>query len=114
MLCLLVFMDDVREAISIADIGFVLSKHEALSIACREMMAMGKPVLISDCGGLLENIDNNKNGWVVQKGSINQILEFLQKLNKLDLDYFSQSANKKAIQEFGLKHFIDKTLEIYS
>lgn len=109
------FMDDVREAVSIADIGFVLSIGvETISFACREMMAMGKPVLVSDYAGLSENIDNNQDGWIIQQKSTSQIQEFLQKIKELDLDQSSNSANKKAKQEFGLKHFIGKTLEIYS
>ena len=94
--------------------GFVLSVGvETISFACREMMAMGKPVLVSDYAGLSENIDNNQDGWIVQKRSINQILEFLQKIDKLNLTQFSQSANKKARQEFGLDKFINKTIQVY-
>ena len=108
------FMDDVREAVSIADIGFVLSIGvETISFACREMMAMGKPVLVSNYAGLPENIDNNQNGWIVEKKSASQIQKFLQKIESLDLSEFSNSANKKSKQEFGLKRFINKTIEIY-
>jgi glycosyltransferase involved in cell wall biosynthesis len=109
------FMDDVREAISIADIGFVLSIGvETISFACREMMTMGKPVLVSDYAGLSENINNNQDGWIVKQKSTIQTQNFLQRVERLDLNQFSQSANKKSKQEFGLKIFIDKTLEIYS
>jgi len=107
------FINDVRKVISIADVGFVLSKYEALSIACREMMAMGKPVLVSNVGGLPENINNNQNGWVVQQGSNNQIQEFLQRVDGLDLSNFSKSAIQKAEREFGLKYFFDKTIKLY-
>ena len=108
------FMDDIREAVSIADIGFVLSIGvETISFACREMMAMGRPVLVSDYAGLSENIDNNQDGWVVVQKSVSQIQKFLQKIKRLDLIEFSNSANKKSKQEFGLKHFINKTIEIY-
>jgi glycosyltransferase involved in cell wall biosynthesis len=77
-------------------------------------MAMGKPVLVSDYAGLSENIDNNQDGWVVKQKSTSQTQKFLQRIEELDLSEFSNSANKKSKQEFGLKHFIDKTLEIYS
>ncbi len=109
------FMDDVRGAVSIADIGFVLSIGvETISFACREMMAMGKPVLVSDYAGLSENIDNNQDGWVVKQKSTSQTQKFLQRIEELDLSEFSNSANKKSKQEFGLKYFLDKTLEVYS
>ncbi|HIF36127.1 MAG TPA: glycosyltransferase family 1 protein [Candidatus Thioglobus sp.] len=109
------FINDVREVISIADVGFVLSpQYEALSIACREMMSMGKPVLISNVGGLPENINNNQNGWIVEQGSIDQIQEFLQRAKELDLCEFSNSAIQKAKKEFGLDNFIQATLDAYS
>jgi glycosyltransferase involved in cell wall biosynthesis len=77
------------------------------------MMAMGKPVLVSNVGGLPENINNNQNGWVVQQGSSNQIQEFLQRVDGLDLSHFSKSAIQKAEREFGLKYFFDKTIKLY-
>ena len=108
------FMDDVREAVSIADIGFVLSIGvETISFACREMMAMGRPVLVSDYAGLPENIDNNQDGWVVEQKSASQIQKFLQKIKRLDLIEFSNSANQKANQDFGLDEFINKTSQVY-
>ncbi len=109
------FVDDVRELISITDIGFVLSQNEALSIACREMMAMGKPVLVSSAGGLPENVNNRINGWVIEQKTTYQIQKFLQKINKLDLELerYSHFANKKAKQEFGLVKFINSTIDIY-
>jgi glycosyltransferase involved in cell wall biosynthesis len=107
-------LDDVMDVISIADIGFVLSQKEALSIACREMMAMGKPVLVSNVGGLPENISNNQDGWIVKQGSIDQIQEFLQRAKELDLCEFSNSAIQKAKKEFGLDDFIQATLDAYS
>jgi len=108
------FMDDVREAVSIADIGFVLSIGvETISFACREMMAMGKPVLVSDYAGLSENINNNQDGWIVEQKSSSQIQKFLQKIEELDLSKLSNSANKKARQNFGLYKFINKTIQVY-
>jgi len=107
------FIDDVREVISIADIGFVLSQYEALSIACREMMAMGKPVLISNVGGLIENINNNQDGWIIKQKSTDEAQEFLQKIEKLDLVNFSKLAIQKSGEKFGLRYFLDKTIELY-
>ena len=108
------FMDDVREVVSIADIGFVLSIGvETISFACREMMSMGKSVLVSNYAGLPENIINNQNGWVVKKKSSNQVHKFLQKINELDLQQYAYMAKQKANQEFGLAKFINSTIDLY-
>lgn len=108
------FVSDVREAISIADIGFVLSIGvETISFACREMMAMGKPTLVSDYAGLSENIDENQKEWIVKQGSAEQIQVFLQQIEGLNLNGLSDSTQQKAKSEFGLEGFLSKTIASY-
>jgi glycosyltransferase involved in cell wall biosynthesis len=58
-------LQDVRPFVAALDIGFVLSHQERISFVCREMMAMGKPALVSDVGGLPGNITPDVDGWVV-------------------------------------------------
>jgi len=108
------FMDDVRKAVSIADIGFVLSIGvETISFACREMMTMGKPILVSDYAGLSENINNNRDGWVVGQQSTSQIKDFLQKVMEIDLDQYSHMASQKSKSQFGLEGFLTDTIKNY-
>ena len=109
------FVDDVRDLISIADFGFVLSTRvETISFACREMMAMGIPVLVSDFAGLPENINHGKDGWIVKNNSVEDIQVFLAILNSIEQKKFSELAYKKAKNEFGIETFITKTLNIYN
>jgi L-malate glycosyltransferase len=108
------FINDVRNLISIADIGFVLSTGvETISFACREMMAMGVPVLVSDYTGLSENIINGRDGWVVNNNSIKEIEIFIKDVVNIDQAKFSGFAYQKAQNEFGLEKFLDKTINIY-
>ena len=108
------FMDDVREVISIADVGFVLSIGvETISFACREMMAMGKPVLASDYAGLPENIIDNQDGWITT-GSANKVYEKLKQIIGFNLDQYADCATQKAKQSFGLENFVRTTTNIYS
>ena len=106
-------INDVRDLISIADVGFVLSKYEALSIACKEMMAMGKPMLISNVGGLPENIDINVNGWSTDPEDIGKLHKLIDSLFSINLEPYSKSAKSKASNNFGLKKFKNKTIEAY-
>ena len=108
------FVNDVRGLISIADFGFVLSTRvETISFACREMMAMGIPVLVSDFAGLPENINHGEDGWVVKNNSVDDIEYFLNLLNSIDQSKFSDLAYQKAKNEFGMEIFINKTSDIY-
>lgn len=106
-------VDDVRDIISIGDIGFVLSTSiETISFACREMMSMGKPTIVSDYAGLHENINHGKNGWKVKKENYIELKDLIISILNSEKSY-SSATRKKANEEFGIKNFIDKTIQVY-
>ena len=108
------YSNDVREIIALGDIGFVLSTNiETISYACREMMSMGKPVLVSDYAGLKENVEHKINGWVTTAGSLEDLRAFLLSFNPEVLEEMSLNAREKACKDFGIKKFLDKTALIY-
>ncbi|MBF0557746.1 MAG: glycosyltransferase family 4 protein [Nitrospirae bacterium] len=108
---------DVREVVSIADVGFVLSYNiETISYACREMMAMGKPVLVSDYAGLPENIDDGINGWTTKTRDIESIYCKVKEIltyEEHNIENFSKTARVKAENEFGLEQFVNNTYACY-
>lgn len=109
-------LDDVRPLISAVDAGFVLSYAvETISFACREMMAMGKPVLVSDYAGLPENIQAGIDGWCVpardRTAIAAAITEMLQ--DPARLAEMGRHARRRAEREFGLDHFIQLTESAY-
>jgi glycosyltransferase involved in cell wall biosynthesis len=108
-------IDDVRPLLSACDVGFVLSYHEALSFACRELMALGLPVLITRVGGLPENLTDEKEGWIVPPKDPGAIAKVL--LRMLDdpqcLQTMGQQARLRAASEFNLKDFVSHTLDVY-
>lgn len=108
------YLDDVRPYISIGDIGFVLSSSvETISYACREMMAMGKPVIVSDYAGLPENITDKVDGWVVNTCNKNELTQILTHINSSEIKALSYSALKRAQKEFGDESLIFKYKKIY-
>jgi len=109
-------LDDVRPAIAAIDVGFVLSYAvETISFACREMMAMGKPVLASDYAGLPENIDPGIDGWIVKTRDIAAIAQALRTIleRRNDLPAMGDAARAKAVREFDLSQFVDGTEAAY-
>ena len=99
------------------DAGFVLSWDvETISFACREMMAMGKPVLVSDYAGLPENIREGRDGWVVparDRGAIAAALHALWSTRDR-LGSMGHEARAHAEACFGLEHFVDATEQAYA
>ena len=110
-------LDDVRPALAAIDAGFVLSWDvETISFACREMMAMGKPVLVSDYAGLPENIRPELDGWLVPPRNHQAMTDCLQRLleQRADLARMGAAARERAQNEFGLDRFVARTEAAYA
>jgi glycosyltransferase involved in cell wall biosynthesis len=98
------------------DVGFVLSSEmETISFACREMMAMGVPVIVSNAGGLAENVYPGLDGWVVPArtpeavaGVLREILAQPQLLGPM-----GRAAREKAVRDFALSRFVADTHAVY-
>ncbi|HEY8683760.1 MAG TPA: glycosyltransferase, partial [Rhodanobacter sp.] len=109
-------LDDVRPAMAAVDAGFVLSWGvETISFACREMMAMGKPVLVSEYAGLPENIRPDVDGWCVPARDPAAICGMLQRLlaQRVNLPAMGIAARRHAEEAFGLPRFIERTEAVY-
>ncbi|VFS47348.1 glycosyltransferase [Budvicia aquatica] len=101
-----------------ADIGFVLSDAvETISFACREMMSAGLPVIVSDFGGLPENITPGMDGWVTPVGDETALAALLLEMSALSptqLTEMKQQARGKAEREFGIESMIAQTHQVYT
>ena len=108
---------DVRPMVAALDAGFVLSWDvETISFACREMMAMGKPVLVSDYAGLPENIRPGEDGWIVPARDRVAIAGALRRLlaERDTLVAMGVAARRHAEVEFGMPRFVDATEAVYA
>ncbi|WP_424625644.1 glycosyltransferase family 4 protein [Achromobacter marplatensis] len=109
-------LEDVGPFLAALDVGFVLSSRlETISFACREMMASGKPVIVSKIGGLTENVTDGRNGWVVPPGSVSSVVKVVSEILK-NRDLVAQmgtDARKTAQREFSLAQFVGRTEEVY-
>ncbi|MGH8055497.1 MAG: glycosyltransferase family 4 protein [Stenotrophomonas sp.] len=109
-------LEDVRPVIAALDAGFVLSHDvETISFACREMMSMGKPVMVTNYAGLPENIRTGEDGWVVpvhghqaMAATLRQMLQDPQALHQM-----GDAARAHALAEFGIEDFVRATEAVY-
>ena len=109
-------LSDSRGMVASLDAGFVLSYDvETISFACREMMAMGKPVLLTRYAGLPENIHEGRDGWLVPVRDREAIAAAVQRLVEQSdaLAAMGVAAREHAVQEFGLPLFVGRTEEAY-
>ncbi len=108
-------LDDVRPALAACDVGFVLSYREALSFACREVMALGLPALVTSAGGLPENVIDGMDGWIVPVRAPEAIAQVLRGI--LDdpgcVARMGAAARERSAREFSLAPFVANTYEVY-
>lgn len=107
---------DVRPFIAAMDVGFVLSyRIDTISFACREMMAMGKPVIVSRHGGLPENITPGVDGWVVASRAPHEVAAVLSHLLQYpgQLSRKGRMAREKSLRQFGIASFVSQTDAVY-
>lgn len=108
---------DVRSVIAAVDAGFVLSWGvETISFACREMMSMGRPVLVSDYAGLPENIRPGQDGWLVPPRDHQAMAQMLRHLLECrhGLPAMGRAARLHAEEAFGLPRFVERTEAVYA
>ncbi len=108
-------IDDVRPVLAGCDAGFVLSYQEALSFACRELMALGLPVLVTRVGGLPENLTDGEQGWIVPVQDPPAIARVLMQIlaNPQQLKSMGHLARARAVDEFNLTDFVANTMSVY-
>ena len=108
-------LDDVRPLLAACDVGFVLSYQEALSFACRELMALGLPVLVTRVGGLPENLTEGEHGWIVAVRDVSGMTEVLRAIaaQPSELPRLGSAARRHAEQWFNLSDFAAQTLAVY-
>lgn len=109
-------LDNVAPVLAALDVGFVMSSRlETISFACREMMAAGKPVIVTRVGGLPENVTEGRNGWVVPPESPASVARTLGDIlaNRGVLHAMGVDARSTALKEFSLATFVGNTERVY-
>jgi glycosyltransferase involved in cell wall biosynthesis len=109
-------IEDVREIISIFDLGVVASVgSETICRVAQEFMAMGKPVVGTFVNAIPEVIKNGVNGFVVEPGNGEALGEAILKLvqDKEERVNLGNRARSSVEEEFSLGRFAQVTEEVY-
>lgn len=108
---------NVESIMNICDIGVLISdkfQGEGISNALLEFMALRKPVIASNNGGNLELVHNKRNGFIIERGSLelkNKILLLLNN-NKLRHD-FGKVSEQIVIDNFTIDKMINSFMREY-
>lgn len=90
--------------------------HENCPYSVLEAMAVGKPVIVSNYGGLPELVNEGENGYICRAFSPDSIRECLDKINNLNEDEYMKmcvSAMEKAKAECDSDKYYEKLMNCY-
>ena len=99
-----------------SDIFLLSSVSEGISNAVLEAMSIGLPVISTDCGGMSEVIEDNKNGFLIPVYCSSSIVEKIQKiysLNEVEKKNLIVNAKQTIIKNHLLNDQIDNFLDLY-
>ncbi|VVE43821.1 glycosyltransferase family 4 protein [Pandoraea anhela] len=108
-------INHVHHLLAVTDVAFVLSYHESLSYACREAMAAGCASLVTNVGGLPENVTPWVDGWIVpprDPQSIAHVLMYIADKPER-LRHMGHMARRKGQHEFDFDDFVAATHAVY-
>ncbi|WP_439151535.1 glycosyltransferase family 4 protein [Winogradskyella sp.] len=107
---------DVLSKIKNSDIYLQTSYNEGFCNAVLEAQALGCLTIASDVGGLKENIEHNKTGWLVypiEKNAFEtKILQVLQ-LPEFDKNIIKEAAQKRVKEKFTLEKQVKDFIDFY-
>lgn len=98
-----------------SDVFIHAAKDEAFGKTITEAMACGVPVVATAVGGILEQIENGKTGFLVSPGEVKQMAQRVNQLleDKVLREYLSQRALKLAREKFDLNSQVEIYLNWY-
>ena len=107
----------VFDKMKTADVFLLPSLEEGIANVAVEAMALGTPVISTDCGGMQELITHKKEGWIVPTYSVeemaNQILEF-SKMHVVEICKVKKNARLKVKKQHAEEQMVEGMLKLYS
>lgn len=107
--------DEVDKYHKMLDIFAAVSLQESFGVSVLEASACGKPVVVSNVGGLPEVVDNGITGIIVESKNSNQLADALVTLiNNPDLrKKMGDAGRSKVMRDFSWDSSVKKMLRIY-
>lgn len=106
----------VYEAMRNASLLLLPSVEEGIANVVIEAMAIGLPVISTNCGGMEEAIEDSAEGWIVpirnSEAIANAIINF-NTISENKIETIRLNARKKVINQFSKEIMINAMVELY-
>ncbi|MGD8373708.1 MAG: glycosyltransferase family 4 protein [Candidatus Woesebacteria bacterium] len=106
---------EVVNYLRVCDVFCTLSSYEGMPIAILEAMASGKAILTSKASGMIDLIDDGKDGYLTDVDNIDQIAQKMQLLvdNPKKTKQMGEQARKKILQSYNWNDIADKYIKLF-
>lgn len=108
--------NDIAEILSASDLFVLSSTKEAFPISILEAMAVGRPVVATDVGGVSELISNEKTGFVVPPRNSQALADAIAKLvnNKNAAAEMAEAGKRRIKESFTLRQWLGNIENLYT
>ena len=109
--------NNVFNKIKNADIMLISSVEEGLPNVAVEAMALGTPVISTDCGGMQELINHNNEGWIVPKRNLKAMAEAILNFTTLtdkEIETIRLNARNKVEKQHSEQKMISDMENLYN
>lgn len=108
--------NEIANYYNMLDINVVLSNSESFGVAVLEASACGKPVVVSNVGGLPEVVDEGITGFIVPPANIQAAADAIEKLIKNDTlrKEMGNNARKFVEERYNWKDNAKTMIDIYN
>ena len=108
------FREDAPRVCSTFDVFALSSEHEGLSIALIEALALGKPAVVTDVGGLSEVIQDGRQGYIVPVGYPSEFAyRIVQLLQDPELRSRMGAEGRTRAQVFDIRNSVRRMEQVY-
>jgi colanic acid/amylovoran biosynthesis glycosyltransferase len=107
----------VFKMMSSSDLFLLPSIEEGIANVAVEAMALGCPVISTNCGGMEELITHQKEGWIVPVYDDNAMAAQISEFSQLELEYIKiikKEARRKVEQQHTEGKMVEDMIKLYS
>lgn len=106
--------DDAPRLVSAFDVFVLPSLFEGLAIALVEALGLGKPAVVTQVGGLVEVVQHEKHGLVVQPGDYRGLAgAIVRLLQDPDLRRRFGEAGRRRAADFDIRRAVSRIEQVY-
>ena len=109
------FRKDINHWLGCLDVFVHPPLAEGLGVAVLQAAAASLPIVASRVGGIVEIIENNISGYLVDPGEVEQISDGILRLldNPTDAAEMGVAAHAKVVEQFSVDAMVEGNLKIY-